>query len=311
MAKIFRFQLRHHACLIKPTLLQLHHCTSLTALMFITRAPLTIITRDPLTFITRDPSTSITRAPLPFTTRAHYIHDSCSKLTLFHSNILFHYTVFIYLHIQPVSQLTYLSPTFPPFTHKSDSSPISKHIWNASTLLLLSNDVEINPEPQPIDQNPVFCCICSNKINRRVQQEMAPTCSVENCNTRCHQACNGLSIHQICHGENSGRSITWKCPQHGTGIAEIFASLFPVYEIPSLPSAVGKSCSVCKNPIWTHYADLAYHCANPSCNNVCHLAATCSSFVKKARKSQCFFHSSLAPPSTLLIVSKFKFRSTT
>ena len=151
MAKIFRFQLRHQACLIKHTLLQLHHRTSLTTLMFITPAPLTISTRDPLTFITRDPHISITRAPLTSTTRAHYIHDTCSKLTLFHSNILFHYPVFIYLHIQPVSQLTYLSPTFSPLSHKSNSSPISKYIWNTSTLLLLSNEVEINPRPRPID----------------------------------------------------------------------------------------------------------------------------------------------------------------
>ena len=139
LLQIFRFQLRHYACLIKPTLLQLHHRTSLTTLMFIIRAP--------LTFITRDPRTSITRAPLTFTTRALYIHDTCSELTLFHSNILFHYPVFIYLHIQPVSPLTYLSPTFPPLTHKSDSPPISKYIWNTLTLLLLSNNVEINPGP--------------------------------------------------------------------------------------------------------------------------------------------------------------------
>ena len=33
------------------------------------------------------------------------------------------------------------------------------------------------------------------------------------------------------------------------------------------------------NPIPTRYADLAYHCANPSCYNVSHLAATCSGFV--------------------------------
>ena len=271
------------------------------------------IIRAPLTFITRDPRTSITRAPLTFTTRALYIHDTCSELTLFHSNILFHYPVFIYLHIQPVSPLTYLSPTFPPLTHKSDSPPISKYIWNTLTLLLLSNNVEINPGPWPIDQNPVFCCICSNKINRGVQQDMAPTCSVENCNARCHQACNGLSFYQTHHAEISGRSIIWKCPQHGTGIAEIIAPTPPVYEIPSRPSAVGKSCSVCKNPIWTRYADLAYYCVNLSCDNDCHLAATCSGFVntRKPARARVFFHSSLALPSTLLIVSKFTLSNTT
>ena len=33
------------------------------------------------------------------------------------------------------------------------------------------------------------------------------------------------------------------------------------------------------NPICTRYADLAYHCANLSCGNICHPAATCSGFV--------------------------------
>ena len=108
---------------------------------------------------------------------------------------------------------------------------------------------------------------------------MAPTYSFENCNARCHQACNGLSIHQTRHAKSVGHSITWKCPQQGTGIAEIITPLPPVYEVPSRPFAVGKSCSVCKNPVRARYVDLAYHCTNPSCNNICHLAATCSGFV--------------------------------
>ena len=115
---------------------------------------------------------------------------------------------------------------------------------------------------------------------------MTPTCFAENCNARCHQACNGLSIHQTRHAKNSGCSITWKCLQQGTGIAEIIAPPPPVYEIPIRPSAVGKFCSVCKNPIWTRYADLAYYCANPSCDNVCHLAATCSGFVNPGRPAR-------------------------
>ena len=108
---------------------------------------------------------------------------------------------------------------------------------------------------------------------------MAPTCANKNCSARCHQACNGLSIGQTHHAKDSDCSITWKCPQHGSGIAEVIISPAPVYEQPNLPSAVGKSCSVCMNPIRTRYVDLAYHCANPSCGNVCHLAATCSRFV--------------------------------
>ena len=108
---------------------------------------------------------------------------------------------------------------------------------------------------------------------------MAPTCSNENCSARCHQACNGLSTGQTRHAKDSGRSIIWKCPQHGSGIAEVIIPPSPVYEQPNRPSAVGKSCSVCMNAIRTRYADLAYYCANPSYDNVCHLAATCSGFV--------------------------------
>ena len=100
---------------------------------------------------------------------------------------------------------------------------------------------------------------------------MAPTCSNENCSTRYHQAFNGLSTGQTRHAKDSGRSIIWKCPQHGSGIAEVIISPTPVYEQPNRPSAVGKSCSVCMNPIRTRYADLAYHCTNPSCGNVCTL----------------------------------------
>ena len=107
---------------------------------------------------------------------------------------------------------------------------------------------------------------------------MAPTCSIKNCSARCHQACNGLLTGQTRHAKDSGRSILWKCLQHGSGIAEVNIPPTPVYEQPNRPSAVGKSCFVCMNPIRTRYADLAYHCANPSCD-VCYLAATCSGFV--------------------------------
>ena len=52
-----------------------------------------------------------------------------------------------------------------------------------------------------------------------------------------------------------------------------------MYELPNLPSAAGKLCSVCKCPSRSRYVNLAYYCADTSCDNVCHLAATCSSFV--------------------------------
>ena len=84
-------------------------------------------------------------------------------------------------------------------------------------------------------------------------------------------------------------------------------STAPVYEQPNQPSAVGKSCYVCTNPICTRYADLACNCANPSCSNVCHLAATCSGFVNprgnararalSTRIWHCHLHSS--PSATL------------
>ena len=174
--------------------------------------------------------------------------------------------------IQPKFTLILFSQTFASY-------PIFNFIWNTSKLLLLSGDVKINPGPHPIDQNPVFCTICSRKINRGPQQDMAPICSNENCSAQCHQACNGLSTSQTRHAKDSGCSIIWKCPQHGSGIAEVIIPPSPVYEQPNRPSAVGKSCSVCMNPIRTRYADLAYHCTIPSCDNVCHLAATCSRFV--------------------------------
>ena len=189
----------------------------------------------------------------------------------------------IHSQIHSDFQLPHLSPTFNPLAQTYDPVPISNYIWNTSKLLLLSSDVEINSGPRPIDQNPVFCSISSNKINYGIQQDIAPTWSDKNCNAGCHQAYNGLSINQTWYGKNSGRSITWKCPQYGSGITEIVIPPPPIYELPSRPSAVGKSCFVCKNPIRTRDADLAYHCVNSSCDNVCHLSATCSGFINPRR----------------------------
>ena len=82
----------------------------------------------------------------------------------------------------------------------------------------------------------------------------------------------------------------------------------PVYVLPSCPFAVGKSCSVCKTLIRTHYADLDYHCTNPSCD-VCHFAAMCSRFVNPRGSARacslstkvwhCHFHSSPSATSHL------------
>ena len=229
------------------TLLQLHHCTLLIKL------------------------TSITSL--------HHNYNMCSKLTLGHSNIPSHSAVFVHPQIHSDFQLPHLPSTFVSLPLNYVPYSISNYIWNTSKLLLLSDDVKINPGLQPIGQNPVFCSICSNKINWGIQQDMAPTCFKENCNAQCHQTCNGLSISQTRHAKNPGPSVTWKCPQHGTGIAKIIVPPASVYELPNRPFAVGKSCSVCRNPIRTRFGNLAYHCANPSCDNACHLAATCSGFV--------------------------------
>ena len=60
----------------------------------------------------------------------------------------------------------------------------------------------------------------------------------------------------------------------------------PVYELLSRPSAACKLCSVCNNPICSSYADLASHFKDHSCDNVCHLSATCSGFVNPRRTTQ-------------------------
>ena len=208
------------------------------------------------------------------TSLRHYCH-TCAISNLHCSNTIPH--CFRSTHLIP-PEFHSIQLKFTPilFSQSFASYPILNYIWITSKLLLLSGDVEINPGPRPIDQNPVFCTICSRKINREPQQDMAPTCSNENCSARCHQACNGLSISQTRHAKDSGHSIIWQCPQHGSGIAEVIIPPPPVYEQPNRPSAVGKSCSVCMSPIRTRSADLAYHCAIPSCDNVCHLAATCS-----------------------------------
>ena len=133
MEKIFRFQLRHHTCLIKPTFLQLHHRTSLIK--------------------------------LPNITSLHHNYNTCSILTFHHSNITSHYLVFIHLQIHSDFQLPHLPSTFVSLTQRYVPYSISK-------LLLLPSDVKINPGLQPIDENSVFCSMCSNKINRGVQQGM-------------------------------------------------------------------------------------------------------------------------------------------
>ena len=159
----------------------------------------------------------------------------------------------------------------------ADSSSVAVS-WDSSNILLLSGDVKSNPGPRCPDENPTYCIISSAKIKRGIQQDMAPSCTETNRQSQCHQACNGLTVAQICHGKSCGHNILWKCSEHSSGIAEIVIPLLPIFERPSRPSAAGKLCSVSTTPIRPRYADLAYHCANSSFPNVCHLIPTCSRF---------------------------------
>ena len=213
-------------------------------------------------------------------------YNTCSKLTLHHPTIPLHPPIFIHLQIRLGFQLPHVSPAFLSPVRKYVLSSISNYIWNTSKLLLFPGKVETNTIPQTIDQDPVFCSICSDRIYRGIRQDTVPICSNKNCNAWCHQACSGLSTSQSRHTKNFGRTITWKCPEHSTGIAKIIIPPPPVYELPSRPSTAGKSCSVCKNPIRRQYADRAYHCANPSWDNVCHLAVTYSGFANPRRTAK-------------------------
>ena len=118
--------------------------------------------------------------------------------------------MFTHLRIRLGFQLPHLSPAFVSPVHKYAPSSISNYIWNTSKLLFISGHVGTNPEPKRIDQDPIFCSLCSNRINCGAQQDTTPTCSDKNCNARCHQICSSLSHSQTCHAKNCGHSITWK-----------------------------------------------------------------------------------------------------
>ena len=144
MAKIFRSPLRHHSCLIKLTLLQLHEPTLLIKLMYVASShhiPYTC----PLVKFT-------------VITSLHHNCYTCSISKLHHSNIISHCSRSTHL-IPSDFQLVQLKFIFILFPQTFSSYSIFNYIWNTSKLLLLSSDVEINPGPQPIDQNPVFCTI--------------------------------------------------------------------------------------------------------------------------------------------------------
>ena len=194
MEKIFRLPSRHHSFLIKLKLLQLHHHTSLIKLTDITSSHFNYYTCSLI--------------KLTNITSLHYHCYMCSiSRALHHSNLTSHYSVTIHLQTPSDIHLLHLPPNFASLAQGCAPYSISNYIRNTSKLLLLSGDTEINPGLRPIDQNPVFCSISSKKINQGPQQDVAPTCTDENCNARCHQACNGLSIGQNRHAKDSGRSI--------------------------------------------------------------------------------------------------------
>ena len=165
----------------------------------------------------------------------HHNYNTCSILKLHYFNITSHYSVFIHLQIPSDIQLSHLPSIFVSLTQRCAPYSISNYIWNTSKLLLLSGDVKINPGLQPINQNPVFCITCSNKINQGAQQNMVPTCFEQKCNAQSHQACNGLSISQTRHAKNSGHSITCQCPQNDTGIAKIIMPLLQFMNLQIVP----------------------------------------------------------------------------
>ena len=202
------------------------------------------------------------------------------SITSNHSHILSISPMTINLQIPSGTQLSHSAPNFVSSFHKFVLISISNNIWDPLKLLLLSCDVQTNLGLQPIDKNSVLLHMIFKNQSR--DSTKYGTCSNSNCNRRvqrvqtpavidCHLSCNGQSTYQTHHRKTCGRTITWKCPQHTPPP--------PVFEFPSRPSAAGKLCSVCNNPICLCYANQAYHCEDLSYNDVCHLNATCSGFV--------------------------------
>ena len=108
---------------------------------------------------------------------------------------------------------------------------------------------------------------------------MAPMCSETYCYPRCHQA-----YIQWCNNQpNSTCKIL--CPYYYVKMFSTWCwrlwNCYPasaVFELLTRTFAVGKSCSVYNNPIWSCFVNLAYLSEDYSSNNACHLTATCSGF---------------------------------
>ena len=140
-----------HSGLIKLTLLQLHHRTSLIKLTNITSLHHIYYTCSLI--------------KLTNITSLHHNYYTCSILTLHYFNIVSHYSVSTHLQIPSDIQFLHLPSIFISLAQRCPSYSISNYIWNSLKLLLPSGNVKINPGLRPIDQNPVFCTICSKKIN--------------------------------------------------------------------------------------------------------------------------------------------------
>ena len=150
MEKIFRSTKNHHSCLIKLPLLQLHHHTILIKLTYVAS-------------LHNIPYTCQLIKLTIITSLCHYCH-TCAISNLHCSNIIPHCFGSNHL-IPPEFHSIQLKFTLILFSQTFGSYSIFNYIWNNSKLLLLAGDVEINQGPRPIDQNPVFCTICSRKIN--------------------------------------------------------------------------------------------------------------------------------------------------
>ena len=186
----------------------------------------------------------------------------------------------------PHSAPIFLSPfqKFVPIT-------IFTVFWDISKLSLLSGRVETNPGPFPIDENPVFCCICSSKLIERFR---------------------GIVMHNVIKP-----AMIWQPTKlamqnlvdlllRGNALNMTLVSLmlsshlhqFLNYQIVLLLQVnFAQSCCT----------DLAYHCDASSCANVCHFSATCSGFLNLRGSTRAGFYSNLALSSAVFTNGKWAF----
>ena len=137
MENIFRSTLRHHSCLIKLPLLQLHHHTLLIILTYVAS-------------LHNIPSTCPLIKLTIITSLRHYYY-TCAISNLHCSNIIPHCFRSTHL-IPPEFHSIQLKFTLILFSQTFASYSIFNYIWSTSKLLLLSGDVEINPGQRSINK---------------------------------------------------------------------------------------------------------------------------------------------------------------